>query len=98
MKLCIPVLLFLALAGCAWSAHYEYTEEDAAFSFVERCYEIELKEAREIGYVEWSEVLTRKQARHIRRLLRKLESGVTPTEDDYSKAGCVEKSNGPESF
>ena len=81
----------LVVTGCSWSTHFEYAEDDVEFAMLQRCFEVELKEARASGRaVIWSEVVSRKHARDFRRLIEKVESGVTPTENDYVKAGCVE--------
>ena len=81
----------LVVTGCSWSTHFEYAEDDVEFAMLQRCFEVELKEARASGsVVTWSDVVSRKQASAIRRLIEKVESGVTPTENDYVKAGCVE--------
>ncbi len=95
-----PVIAFysclLTVTGCSWSTHFEYAEGDVEFEMLQRCFEVELKEARASGSVViWSEVVSRKQARAIRRLMEKVEGGVTPTENDYVKAGCVEIPSSP---
>ena len=62
--------------------------DPAIVAHLERCIADELAVARTEGVVEVNEVVSRRRAKAMRRLLAIVDAGDTPTEREYRLAGC----------
>ena len=91
MRRAIAVVGVAALTGCSaapFTVAWNYSENDPQFELLERCIADELAVARTKGVVEVNEVVSRRQAKAMRRLLEIVDAGDTPTEREYRLAGC----------
>ena len=84
-------LAIATLAGCSavpLKVAWEYSEGDPEFALLERCVTDELAVARLEGEAEIAEVVSRRRAEAMRKLLEIVDAGDTPTERQYRLAGC----------
>ncbi len=91
MRRAIAITGVVALTGCSaapFTVAWNYSEDDPQFELLERCIADELAVARKKGVVEVNEVVSRRQAKAMRRLLEIVDAGDTPTEREYRLAGC----------
>ena len=92
-RCCVLALTTAMLAGCcatSWSFAWEYREGDPGFAVMEKCFPLESKAARASPdkWIEWTSTMGGRQAKAFYRLVEKAEAGETPTERDYTAAGC----------
>lgn len=88
-----PLVAFAiaTLAGCSavpLKVAWEYSEDEPEFALLERCVTDELAVARSEGEAEIAEVVSRRRAEAMRKLLEIVDAGDTPTERQYRIAGC----------
>ena len=91
MRGAIAIFGIAALTGCSaapFTVAWNYSEDDPQFELLERCIADELAVARTEGVVEVNEVVSRRQAKAMRRLFEIVDAGDTPTEREYRLAGC----------
>lgn len=91
MRRAIVIFGVAALTACSatpFTVAWNYSEDDPQFELLERCIADELAAARTKGVVEVNEVVSRRQAKAMRRLLEIVDAGDTPTEREYRLAGC----------
>ena len=81
----------VALTACSttpFTVAWNYSEGDPQFELLKRCAADELAVAKAEGVAEMNEVVSRRRAKAMRRLLAIVDAGDTPTEREYRLAGC----------
>lgn len=84
-------LAIATLAGCSTTppkVAWDCSEGDPQFALLERCITDELAVARSEGEAEIAEVVSRRRAEAMQKLLEIVDAGDTPTERQYRLAGC----------
>jgi len=91
MRRAVVAFVVATLAGCSvtpFTVAWEYSDDEPEFALLERCIPDELAAAKERGAAEQADVVSRRQAEAMRRLLEIVDAGNTPTEREYRLAGC----------
>ena len=91
MRRALAALALATLVGCSvapFTVAWEYSDDEPEFSLLERCIADEMAVARAEGVSEKAAVVPRRQAEAMRKLLKIVDAGDTPTEREYRRAGC----------
>ena len=91
MRRALAALALTTLVGCSatpFTVVWEYSDDEPEFSLLERCIADEMAVARAEGVSEKAGVVPRRQAEAMRKLLKIVDAGDTPTEREYQRAGC----------
>lgn len=87
----VVALAVAALMGCSatpFTFAWQYSSDEPQFALLERCIADDLAVAKANGAAEKSEVVSRRRAEGMRRLLAIVDAGDTPTEREYQQARC----------
>ena len=91
MRRALAALAITTFTGCSvtpFSVAWEYSDDEPEFALLKRCMAEELALAKADGAAEKVDVIPRRRAEAMRKLLEIVDAGDTPTEREYRRAGC----------
>ena len=91
MRRALAVLAITTFTGCSvtpFTVAWEYSDDEPEFESLKRCMAEELALAKADGVAEKVDVIPRRRAEAMRKLLEIVDAGDTPTEREYRRAGC----------